>query len=447
MSTTLMAGSKRLFDEAVVDAKVDARLQALQALRAREISGSVLFMAPPTDPVLVAPADRSHRDRAVASDKNKKPRPSSVAIAGQTGAESVVIPAAAMSLPSPPDNNDCDEDQPMPNASDAQHQPLTDYENDEILLAPYLYLLQNPGKGIRSAIFNAFNVWLKVPEEKLKIINNVVEMLHGGSLLIDDIEDGSALRRGVPVAHKIYGTPQTINCANYVYFIALQEVQKLQYNEPRAPPSTVPAAGQRQKTGPERAVEIFTEELMNAHRGQGVEIFWRENMACPTEEQYLEMVGNKTSALLRLGISLMVEFRSVPECPPILTYTHLCTTLGNLFQIRDDYINLVSAKFSESKGYCEDFEEGKFSFPVIHSVRATPHDRQLLNILKQRTTDVNLKKYALQLLDRTNSLEYTQSYLKHLEADVRTQVAAMRGNPALIKILELLRKDYSNDTK
>jgi geranylgeranyl pyrophosphate synthase len=44
---------------------------------------------------------------------------------------------------------------------------------------------------------------------------------------IDDVEDGSALRRGFPVAHSIYGTPQTINSANYVYFCALRELERL----------------------------------------------------------------------------------------------------------------------------------------------------------------------------------------------------------------------------
>ena len=33
----------------------------------------------------------------------------------------------------------------------------------------------------------------------------------------------------VLVAHKIYGVPQTINSANYVYFLAYQEVFKIPY--------------------------------------------------------------------------------------------------------------------------------------------------------------------------------------------------------------------------
>lgn len=36
------------------------------------------------------------------------------------------------------------------------------------------------------------------------------------------------LRRGIPVAHKLFGVPQTINCANYVYFLAYQQLSALQ---------------------------------------------------------------------------------------------------------------------------------------------------------------------------------------------------------------------------
>lgn len=44
---------------------------------------------------------------------------------------------------------------------------------------------------------------------------------------MDDVEDNSELRRGLPVAHTIYGIPQTINTANYVYFLAVQELLHL----------------------------------------------------------------------------------------------------------------------------------------------------------------------------------------------------------------------------
>lgn len=77
-----------------------------------------------------------------------------------------------------------------------------------VLLEPYTYLLSNKGKEIRSLLIDAFNVWLDVPSEDLEVIRKVVEMLHTGSLLMDDVEDSSLLRRGSPVAHLIFGVPQ-----------------------------------------------------------------------------------------------------------------------------------------------------------------------------------------------------------------------------------------------
>jgi geranylgeranyl diphosphate synthase type 3 len=157
-------------------------------------------------------------------------------------------------------------------------------EKERILLGPYDYLWGHPGKDIRSQCIAAFNQWLQVPPERLEIITRVVGMLHTASLLVDDVEDSSILRRGIPVANSIFGVAQTINSANYVYFKALQELLLMQNP---------------------KLVEIFTEELLNLHRGQGMDLYWRDSLTCPSEADYLEMVGNKTGGLFRLAIKLM----------------------------------------------------------------------------------------------------------------------------------------------
>lgn len=46
---------------------------------------------------------------------------------------------------------------------------------------------------------------------------------------IDDIQDNSILRRGIPVAHSIYGIASTINAANYTSFIAMERVMELDH--------------------------------------------------------------------------------------------------------------------------------------------------------------------------------------------------------------------------
>ncbi|KAF2126527.1 hypothetical protein P153DRAFT_425095 [Dothidotthia symphoricarpi CBS 119687] len=262
-------------------------------------------------------------------------------------------------------------------------------EKERILLGPYDYLFGHPGKDIRSQCIAAFNKWLQVPGERLEVITRVVGMLHTASLLVDDVEDSSVLRRGIPVANSIFGVAQTINSANYVYFKALQDL--LLMNNPKL-------------------VEIFTEELLNLHRGQGMDLYWRDSLTCPSEADYLEMVGNKTGGLFRLAIKLMQAESTVDiDCSPLVS------TIGLLFQILDDHLNLLpTSSYTSLKGLCEDLTEGKFSFPVIHAIRADPTNQILINILKQKTTDEEVKRYALRYMESKGSFEYSRGVIEEL---------------------------------
>ena len=56
-------------------------------------------------------------------------------------------------------------------------------EKEKILLGPYDYMVNQPGKDIRTQLIAAFNQWLKVPERSLAVITKVVGMLHTASLL------------------------------------------------------------------------------------------------------------------------------------------------------------------------------------------------------------------------------------------------------------------------
>ncbi|CAI6340962.1 unnamed protein product [Periconia digitata] len=271
-------------------------------------------------------------------------------------------------------------------------------DKERILLGPYDYLLGHPGKDIRSQCIAAFNKWLKVPQDRLQVITRVVGMLHTASLLVDDVEDNSVLRRGIPVANSIYGVAQTINTANYVYFKALQELIIM---------------------GNPLLVQIYSEELLNLHRGQGMELHWRDSLTCPTEADYLEMVDNKTGGLFRLAIKLMQAESSVAiDCAPLVS------TIGLLFQILDDHLNLSpSSGYSDLKGLCEDLTEGKFSFPVIHAIHTDPANRILYNILKQKTTDEEVKRYALKYMQKKGSFEYSMSVIDDLRGKALALVA------------------------
>lgn len=88
--------------------------------------------------------------------------------------------------------------------------------------------------------------------------------------------------------------------------------------------------------------------------------------------------------------------------------------MGLVFQICDDYLNLSNSTYSQNKGLCEDLTEGKFSFPVIHSIRSQPDNLQLINILKQRTKDEEVKRYAISYMESTGSFAYTRKVVMKL---------------------------------
>ncbi|BGP21610.1 geranylgeranyl diphosphate synthase, type III [Rhodotorula toruloides] len=288
---------------------------------------------------------------------------------------------------------------------------------EQVLTEPYTYLASIPGKEVRSALIAAFNQWMGVADADLEIVKKVVGMLHTASLLMDDVEDDSHLRRGMPVAHKIYGIPQTINSANYVYFLAFQELQRIH-----------PRPGIKVE-------EMVTEELLNLHRGQGMDLFWRENLICPTEPEYIDMVNNKTGGLFRIAIKLMM---AASPAPP-RDYVPLANLIGIIFQIRDDYVNLQSVEYANNKGYCEDFSEGKFSFPIVHSIRSDTSNRQILNILRERPSSPGPKEYAVSYMEtRTGSFAYTREVLRKLTQQARDEVTRLGGNRGVEAILDKL---------
>ncbi|QDS77398.1 farnesyltranstransferase [Venturia effusa] len=373
----------------------------------------------------------SHRDQHTTKSQGKQPfhpsdRPKSSHFPASESAsretsilKSPIIPASKAYIRSPPASRPISmgvngyASPQVPDSLVNHKQPPWSQAKEKILLGPYDYLLEHPGKDIRSTMISAFNAWLQVPEQSLAIITKVVGMLHTASLLVDDVEDSSLLRRGVPVAHSIFGVAQTINSANYVYFLALQQLSLL--NNPAT-------------------IHIYTEELLNLHRGQGMDLFWRDTLTCPTEEDYLEMVGNKTGGLFRLAIKLMqaesplVGKRGAGaiygsggdiDCVPLVS------TVGLLFQILDDIQNLSSPIYAARKGLCEDLTEGKFSFPVIHAIRADPHNLTLLNILKQKTQDEDVKKYAVSYMEKMGSFDYATAVVKLLGDEASRMVAEL----------------------
>jgi geranylgeranyl diphosphate synthase type 3 len=260
-------------------------------------------------------------------------------------------------------------------------------------------------------------------------VKEIVTDLHNASLLIDDIEDNSKLRRGSPVAHDVYGIPITLNCANYVYFLAQKKCLRM---------------------GNFEAIEAFTEEIINLHRGQGIELFWREHLRCPTEEAYFNMVSDKTGGLFRLAYKLMLPFSTTVKKEDIEKHLKFLDLFGIYFQIRDDLmnilnwenVNIIGEKNEMMHTYCEDITEGKFSFPVIFAIKYDLNNTELLNILRQRTENNMLKKRAVEYMHQVGALSYTRKILLQYRTSIYDMATQLSDCEMLLDIIERLEESH-----
>ncbi len=96
------------------------------------------------------------------------------------------------------------------------------------LVGPAADVLARPGKELRTTIVRAG--WILgggAPSAMPERLPLVIELLHAGSLIVDDVEDDSDERRGAPALHRIVGVPLAINTGSWMYFWALAELAEL----------------------------------------------------------------------------------------------------------------------------------------------------------------------------------------------------------------------------
>ncbi|KAL1740585.1 isoprenoid synthase domain-containing protein [Schizophyllum fasciatum] len=293
-------------------------------------------------------------------------------------------------------------------------------------MAPFAYTAKNKGKDIRGRLIAGLNLWLHVPPDAVQCIVDIVAGLHAASLMLDDIEDNSDTRRGQPAAHIVYGVPQTMNAGNYACAKVYADVKQLESF----------------RTTKETSLEdILTEELLSLFRGQGLDIHWRDTHKCPTEEEYVRMINGKASGLLRLAACLMMA------CGTNNTdgdYVPLMNLIGIFGQIRDDFMNIYSTEYTNTKGFADDISEGKYSFPMIHGIRSSGEDKTLEDILRQRPTTPTLKVKAIDRLTTvTKSYDYTLEVMQKLEDQTNAEIRRLGGNEILETLINWLHVDPS----
>lgn len=243
----------------------------------------------------------------------------------------------------------------------------------------------------------------------------VVELLHKGALIADDIEDDADMRLHEPPIHEVYGTDVAVNAASFCYAFG----QNVLLSDPTD-------LGQPIR---DRLLAATVVELNHLHLGQTIDIQWQDRTGDDVSlDEYRQLCACKTGCLFRLATRMAAAIAGVPD----RTRRRLlrgAEELAITFQITDDRLDAYHSihetdHFGKERG--NDVIEGKVTPLVIHALDvAEPADRcELQRILTTDSPSAAEVETALGILDETDSLAFARECAAEHATHAR---AAFRG--------------------
>ncbi len=222
----------------------------------------------------------------------------------------------------------------------------------------------------------------------------IIELFHNFTLIHDDIEDDSEFRRGKPTLHITHGLPMALNSGDALYTLIWKKIVSLDLE-------------------PAKLFELqrlYANAFKKVVDGQGIEISWIQfEKFDVSEEEYLQMIGGKTSALIGLSCELGALFGDGTHNS---NFREFGENIGAAFQIHDDILNVTGDFEKYQKEIGGDISEGKRTLMVVHCLKhaSAADNEKLISILKSHSKDKKDIDEAIALLNKYGSVEYARQY-------------------------------------
>lgn len=265
---------------------------------------------------------------------------------------------------------------------------------------PFWDLMDRGGKRWRPILFLLAYEALGGRPEDVAGLSIIPEIIHNGTLIIDDIEDDSLYRRGKECIHRIYGIDTAINVGNLMYYIPLISLlnSKLDSEKRR------------------RVLEAYIDEMIKLSFGQAMDIAWHRGLVKSVSQQhYMQMTSLKTGALARMAVRIPAILRDADEH---ITYSlsSFAESLAIAFQIQDDVLNISGERLKYGKEIGGDITEGKITLMVIYALENLDEKRskRLSKILSLKTRDPSLITEAIELIKNSGAVSYAKKVAKQM---------------------------------
>lgn len=277
-------------------------------------------------------------------------------------------------------------------------------------------IMQNKGKAIRSELLlnlakSSDRHIYKSTENDLITSCAIVEMLHTGTLVHDDVIDTSVTRRGKLANHEIFGNTCSVLMGDYLFTKAFS----LSFN--------LSDSAQFLKL-----LSLTTEKLVE---GELLQIQFNHNKSL-SRQTYDKIIRYKTAYLFSLACQSIGLFL---ETDKLEAYKELGLLVGSLFQMVDDYLDYFSDEQTLGKPIGGDFKERKITYPLLVSSQSNNKIFELFSNPECHFDDLQAHLY-------THQLEMLKDLDIHKQEII--DFAATAFNPQQVIVVEnLLEKIFS----
>jgi geranylgeranyl diphosphate synthase, type I len=220
------------------------------------------------------------------------------------------------------------------------------------------------------------------------------EILHNFTLVHDDVMDNDPVRRSTPTVHTKWGVPMAI-CAGDLLFAKVYEIMT----------DHAPKGLSAKKVN--LCISKATAATIELCEGQALDVSF-PSMGEVTEEDYITMVGGKTSALFRAcaEIGAIVGGGKTRQVNALGKFAY---EAGIAFQLMDDYLGATADEKTLGKPVGSDIREGKKTLIILHALRkANPKQKEkILAVLGRHSATKQEIEETHKLLRDIGSIDYT----------------------------------------
>jgi len=249
------------------------------------------------------------------------------------------------------------------------------------------YILASGGKRFRPLIMLLCSKLFDYKGSLHIDLAAVIEYIHTATLLHDDVVDNANLRRGKTTANGVWGDGASVLVGDYLLSRAFSLAVS---------------------NGNERILKILAETTTRMAEGEVMQLLKHGDIET-TEEEYLEVVTNKTAVLFAASsqVAAMVSGASLEKEVALAGYG---MGLGIAYQLMDDCLDYISTDKALGKAIGNDIKEGKATMPLIraYSLADEEERRFLKTSLESSEVGDEMIREVVALIKRYKGIEYTR---------------------------------------